>query len=419
MKKIKFVSIIIIFVTIFFILLSLDDELDQNVKNLITNFDRNREVTSHAYIYLSGISSLNKKDIVKFGTSNLLISQNLEITTSPISNNKEFGTLDSITPKKDSSFYCSIWKNGCLERIVSSDTVLEVELDFRKILLERYKEFLSYIDYSTLTSPIETEVYPNYQYLFYGNRLLTFENLLIAKNQNSAIAISNLVQNIKKLKIQLSKADNLLFKLTLVAMISESLDMISHIKITNKPDIIISIDSLSKNERSLEPALEREFVYTHNVFRNANRNPELFNLGGNAYPWFVRLSYKPNMTINDHYPLYSDLITLSKLSLVEFAVEKSKIKEYSGENINLRNIFGHSLFELGLETQEILIGFIARINDLDAKIALINYVLGNGPLTNPYYPLKKAGYENDGQLCLKGPLPDTRNFRCVKKKPQI
>lgn len=91
----------------------------------------------------------------------------------------------------------------------------------------------------------------------------------------------------------------------------------------------------------------------------------------------------------------------------------------------LRNAAGTLLNQISHPDDD---AFIARLWDLNCKIALFNAVEAKGKLpldpsaiADPYYAHGKgAHYSPDGQeICLDGPLKDAGNLRCLRVKTLI
>jgi len=60
--------------------------------------------------------------------------------------------------------------------------------------------------------------------------------------------------------------------------------------------------------------------------------------------------------------------------------------------------------------------YVGRVFDLNVKIALVNAQITGDPdsLVNPYYPGPGPSLHSvDTAICMDGPLPDERNFRCL------
>ncbi len=112
-------------------------------------------------------------------------------------------------------------------------------------------------------------------------------------------------------------------------------------------------------------------------------------------------------------PTYYRPDYLSTLTPSEFANE-IKIQLPTPEK-SIRNYAGSVLTSLAPSYDE----YVARFNDLDAKISLFNqlhhFKIDLGKMENPYYG-KETPTEDNGSLCFDGPLEDHHALRCLKIK---
>jgi len=420
MKKLKVIGIFVFIVFLILAGLQVDDDLDNAPLELVKKFEEQEISISNAYLYLNGISAAENDDVFELGKlklkEHLVIDEIAEVISSSFEYEVYSDERKLVTPWEDADLYCKLRDNGCLEKIIGAKNLWEVEIDFRKTIIQRYNKYLKYTDFRMMTKPTVYEIYPEYSYISYGNRLRILEELTIAAQESPSQAIGNLLADISMLRQQLVVADTEIHKLVFITMISNNLDIIAYINYAYKAHVDLDISLLSIEERNFEVPIVRSYVFMNNMIISADRSPELFEMGGEAWPWVVRMVYKPHMILNSIFKLQQELIDFSKMDLVDFANSPLSKKGDYYEDVNLRNIFGSTLVKIAIESQETQYGFISRINDLNCKIALVNYFGSNNKqvLINPYYPTNKVILSSGKKHCLEGPNKDERNLRCIQ-----
>lgn len=373
---------------------------------------------SQAFLYLNGIMAPEDDEIMSMGLARFSANLSAKKTAETTGYNTfdDFGDYPTEVqipkPMQNSGLYCPLSEQECLEKITSSEDKWDNELTEGATVLRRYNKFLSFADFKTLAQSIILEELPKYEYLYYGNRLVSLKALSTAAKISPSDAINQLIDDLKKSRKQLMMADNLIHKMLFTVIISNDLDIIAHISTKYKYNPKVVIPQLTNAELNMKPTLIREFGTGFETFKDLDKNPEFFEVGDSAPAWLVRALFKPNMTINASVGKYEQLIALSTLSAEKFAAYKIPAKQHIDENVNLRNFAGHVLNHTQCADYHT---YIARLHDLKIKIALTNYVIGEMQSlpVNPYYPSTQAIEKKDKRICLNGPYDDERGFRCI------
>ncbi len=208
--------------------------------------------------------------------------------------------------------------------------------------------------------------------------------------------------------------DNLIGKLVILMKLSEIIDVTSVILSNENLEGEI-IPGLSQSEKGFSMIAAREFGMSYHTFKNLDKNPEFFEMGGNFPGWITRMVYKPNMTVNAIAPVYYQLENLARMAPDDFAKHIEEEQSSPPSTSKLRNYIGDVLISISPEYDQ----YVAKFYDMDAKIELFNQVhyfkknLEN--MDNPYYG-SEIPQETDGSLCFTGPLEDKRSLRCLRVK---
>lgn len=411
---------VVIFVIIVIIVgLQIDDDLEPAVKGMLDKAQARGN--GGAYYYLMGLDAAAGEDPVKVGK--MVYASILQGEEEYLNNGEEFDYQkypDELRlPLPDSRYFCSGWDAGCIESLFQDSSDLDEIIDNHAVLIERYREFNLFNEFSTLSRPSLFEPFPAYQYIRRANRLMVLHGIREAKKSNTGGAISLLLDNISNLRKQLAHADTLVGKLVFLLQISENLDVIALIAREEEHDHSMEIQPLSSEEKNFDVVIAREFGMAYDTSRSLDRNPEFFTDGGFVPGWLIRLFFKPNMTTNAIFPVYYQTIEYSTMSHMQFASEavqgdRAKIRESL-----LRNPAGVYINRTGMPDYK---KYVARFFDLDAKILLFNAAMDHSNIklileseTSPYYGAESLAYLTDDhkRICFDGPLPDSHNLRCL------
>jgi len=327
--------------------------------------------------------------------------------------------------------YCHLRKNNCFDTLLGSSDLISDELDRHTVLLDRYREFLSYDDFRTLTKPSVYVPMPEYQYLEKGNRLNGFLILRKISEGQEQVAVDILYADISRQRRLLKKADTLITKMVATSLLANDLDLLANLHaagyIKNPPELA----RLTLDERSLYLPMIREFGISVSLHSDLDGNPEFFGEGGSAPSWLIRVIFKPNMSINKAFPIYAAVHKLSLDAPADFAVGRASLEAFADAEaegmLSIRNFGGDILTRVAMPD---FAQYVSRMHDLDCKIKLLNIVLAPGNderlfdgsadadhtgISNPY-DADEVPYLNHetGKLCYSGPANDRNEVRCIR-----
>lgn len=410
------------------ILLPIDDELDAEAAAWGQAANDTQDVEGNGYYYLMGIMAAPAEDPAAAGKALL---DNYRATELKFLNGElaEFVPPDYPSgrslPAPGGDYYCRIQDAGCYSRLASNPAALREELRTHAVLLERYRRYLQFEAVKFLVEPVIYEKFPPYQYIARGNKLNQFRILVEAADGDPARALSRLHEDMAQLRRHLADASSLIGKMMMLAMLADDLDLLFNL--SQAPDASHPVPALTQQERSLQSAMAREFGYVPNLFRQMKQHPDSLEGDFHSYDWLVSMTIKPNMSINELFPYYKSVAELSAADAAEFNRVMTAGGPRSDTEFSLRNIGGYVLNSIGAPE---LTEYIARIHNVDCKIALVNAALTmdntawteilNGArqldADNPYQPGEKPYADREAQaLCFNGPLPDGQKRRCIRK----
>lgn len=155
--------------------------------------------------------------------------------------------------------------------------------------------------------------------------------------------------------------------------------------------------------------MQREFALVGSGLLTLVDSPETA-----AVPkWRLLLMYKPHMTVNDMLSDYQRVAANSRLETAAFArtlgtPTRTELSIWR----RMRNPVGAILGAVAMPDFN---KHLARLHDLDAKLALFN-ALGQAvpEADNPYRPGQRAKWDAKRQAyCFTGPLKDEQGVRCL------
>jgi hypothetical protein len=129
--------------------------------------------------------------------------------------------------------------------------------------------------------------------------------------------------------------------------------------------------------------------------------------------WRLLLMYKPHMTVNDMLSDYQRVAANSRLETAAFVrtlgtPTRTELSIWR----RMRNPVGAILGAVAMPDFN---KYLARLHDLDAKLALFNALGQSVPdADNPYRPGQPANWSAQRQAyCFTGPLKDEQGVRCL------
>ena len=405
MKKVLLILIPVM--GILLLLAQIDDDLSKEANDLIDRVETDGD--SESYLYLSGIFAEEGEDPIDEGKRILAEFRRSETDGSyEVLGYEESKKIP--LPKGDA--FCKAWADGCIASLFSSAMDLEKLLKKHQVLVSRSNKFLEFKEYKTLSKPTISEQLPPYQYIAAAERIKVLEAILTYKNGSPEQAIESLLLQFTRLRQSMALQDNLIGKLVFLMRLSEIID-ISSVILFQENIKTETIASLSKAEKSFNIVAAREFGMSYYTFKNLDRNPDFFEMGGNFPSWITRVIYKPNMSINAITPIYYRFERLAQLSPSDFADEVKNGTHSKPSTSQLRNYVGNVLVGVSSPNFD---EYVSRFIDFDVKIAIFNQEYSSGNTLENLYYAGDVPKEANGNICLNGPLEDERNLRCLKVK---
>jgi len=380
-----------------------DEPLDAQAVQWLQASDADRARASKAFLYSHGIDAAQGEDVLASGQAWFDAYQNTDLST--VESVSQYDLPNALP------VFCQLWKSGCIQQIMDNHAIWKGTLDSHRELLTRYTQYLNYDDYRTLSKPGVDEKLPDYQYMAYGNRLTLLSALVARDAGKMKEAVGIIYEDIARLRLQLVMADNLVHKMLFTMLIANDLDILVHVTATTSDQNFVPMPLLSVEERTFAKPLAREFVGMHTLFMGLHEHPNFFDDTEETSSWYARAVFKPHMTLNKILARYSVPIALSQLEPEQLAKALGKARPVEDDIYHPLNVVGDILANVGSASYE---SYVARLYDLNCKIALANHALSGGknPLVNPYIPNRVIDTLGRGQ-CLSGPLEDKRRLRCL------
>ena len=311
---------------------------------------------------------------------------------------------------------CRLGEGDCLQRLREDRVALGELLVRHGELLRRYETLLTLNDYRTLSQPSMNEPLANFTTLDSANRVRAVQILALALDGRGGEALALLQQDVRLLRDWMARADNLILKLMLALELANDLEAIAVLHRAGLVPEPAEQAVLSDAERSLEAPMQREFVLVGSGHLNLLDSPQVAEELG-VSRWWLRLIYKPHMTVNDSLPGYLQVAADSRLDTAAF-VRTVKMQSRREPSLwrSARNPVGMILGNVaGPDFNK----YLSSLHDLDAKLALFNSLGQSVPdADNPYRSGQKANWSAKRQAyCFSGPLQDERGMRCLPWAP--
>lgn len=391
------------------LLLQIDDDLNQESKELLDRVDW--QTPNDSYPYLMGLNTKLGEDPRAIGDDIVAELRELEANYSNLESAEEAPSLrDRETlALSELPHFCSLsYDENCLSNLFSQAELMSFSPEMRE-LRKRYWHFLAMDDFRTLSRPHIYEPFGPYSALIKANRLVSLNAIKLAKSGRAKDASEKLYSLLKLQRHFSSNVDSLLARMIAYALMNESIEILSIIvKDYDLDGRKISV--LSLNELSLRTVVSREFAYVSTAYDMVRYDASYQN-----WPqWVLRILMKPNMMMNAASENYLRAIRVSEQEPPSF-----EPPDVSPKASWFRNPIGSLMNRTGL------IGFddyIARGFNLNVKIALFNGTLNReisaeslAEISNPYYVQEfDAELSEDQQfVCMDGPLEDKNGYRCL------
>jgi|TARA_Y100000310_G_scaffold343548_1_gene451744 hypothetical protein len=347
-----------------FMLFSGDETLAPEVAAWLVNPAEKVKDEDNGYIYLIGILAGEKDDPYQVGLQ----------------------TIDSLTTREqDSGFYravkaeehrpsdqlelpqsrllCARGRPDCLTRILQRSDEIEQLLKGNRVLLDRYRSFLTHANYETSSASFADDIDLPYYVVTRVNRLLHLRVIKQLLDGQQRDAADTLMNDVIALRSLLGMADDFILKMTLTSALAEDFQLMSQLYSRGYYDERVIdpnnkiFDHFSELERSWELDMKRRFrrhaerVYT--FFDGLDLSAE----GINPLAWSVAPLHKPNKTLNDIHPKFDRNYQLSVMSPSRFLDSSSN--RTAEKNIFTRsNIIGSILNRKAMVSYEAYIGMM-------------------------------------------------------------
>tara|TARA_B100000745_G_scaffold173014_1_gene113402 strand:- start:2630 stop:4036 length:1407 start_codon:yes stop_codon:yes gene_type:complete len=411
------VLLLLIFTIVAMVCLTTYDEpLSPQSRQMIEHLEQQRSQNGEPYYYLLGIDAPVADTIIEKGKklSQSDIKRDNNLYTQAAS--KE-ATLPF--PPTGHLLHCDIVRDDdCLARLLRRSDSFQPHIEQYQAVLQRYQRFLEYSEFHSVMGYQVDSVYPNYAFLISANQLLQLKALQAALEHSPQYGLSILLPDFERLRFHLSQSDSLLHTMVFSVMLHRDLALAAYL-LEQGAQLEEPIAPLTASEFSLANVLTNEFGMVYQlVEQGAYSDNYSALLGSDSSSRYqdivVGIGFKPNMTLNDTAANYHNLRTIAEQPSAAFA-QNHDIDSSKPIWRQIVNYIGYVLAEVAKPD---LIQYMARLHDLNTKIALVNYL--NDPSRtpfNPYYPDERPRVPPTGKWCQSGPFEDVQQLRCIMRYP--
>ena len=371
---------------------------------------------SRAYLFLNGIDAPFDEQPEALGKARLQHYERWYAGRGVTDSDYSGPTVASLS-LPEGQLFCRIEALGCFDSLLAqADLGSRIAPDWFA-LQRRYWDFLNMDDYRTLTSVSVAEPVPRLTYVYAGQRVHDLLMLQMARDGQSDVAQGGLREELRLLRQQLARADNLVLKMLLGVLVNRNLEWQVRLYrqgLIPRPSVP---KPFSVDERSLLKPMQREFYGIAQMYAQL---PD--SVSGREYLG-LQLFFRPQMTINASLAPYARAVQLSQLEPEAFAAAMQEPAPGPTSVGGIRNRAGNILLAIAGPNMRLYAG---RLHDLEAKRRLLAVVvsLPPGPFDaeqlanmpdarNPYHPTQLAEPDGRGQLCFDGPHEAGFNGRCM------
>lgn len=371
---------------------------------------------SRAYLFLNGIDAPFDEQPEALGKARLQHYERWYAGRGVTDSDYSGPTVASLS-LPEGRLFCRIEALGCFDSLLAqADLGSRIAPDWFA-LQRRYWDFLNMDDYRTLTSVSVAEPVPRLTYVYAGQQVLNLLMLQMARDGQGDVAQGGLREELRLLRQQLARADNLVLKMLLGVLVNRNLEWQARLYrqgLIPRPSVP---KPFSADERSLLKPMQREFYGIAQMYAQL---PD--SVSGREYLG-LQLFFRPQMTINASLAPYARAVQLSQLEPEAFAAAMQEPALGPASVGGIRNRAGNILLAVaGPDMRR----YAGRLHDLEAKRRLLAVVvsLPPGPFDaeqlanmpdarNPYHPTQLAEPDGRGQLCFDGPHEAGFNGRCM------
>lgn len=371
---------------------------------------------SRAYLFLNGIDAPFDEQPEALGKARLQHYERWYAGRGVTDSDYSGPTVASLS-LPEGRLFCRIEALGCFDSLLAqADLGSRIAPDWFA-LQRRYWDFLNMDDYRTLTSVSVAEPVPRLTYVYAGQQVLNLLMLQMARDGQGDVAQGGLREELRLLRQQLARADNLVLKMLLGVLVNRNLEWQVRLYrqgLIPRPSVP---KPFSADERSLLKPMQREFYGIAQMYAQL---PD--SVSGREYLG-LQLFFRPQMTTNASLAPYARAVQLSQLEPEAFAAAMQEPAPGPASVGGIRNRAGNILLTVaGPDMRR----YAGRLHDLEAKRRLLAVVvsLPPGPFDaeqlakmpdarNPYHPTQLAEPDGRGQLCFDGPHEAGFNGRCM------
>lgn len=403
-----------------------DDKLEPEVEKFI-NHQPKIIWDDNAYVYLWGmnVKTDNPYKIGKEILEKLLAEDKLyNYEQHPL----ELSFLNDYplykTPESD--LLCKKHKSECFEKIINNDKAVKQFLKDYGFYKSRYLTYLKFNYFNQIADRRLESPLPSFRTITIAQKVVHIYLLANLKNISKTKLVNQLESELIRLKNKLEKADTLIAKMIVVALINENIEMFNYLyqnKLINLGSHSSLFKPLSSSERSLYNAMYEEhsknLKYLYDYISDPKRlvkkkyKPVTYQLMKLVY--FIVA--KPNLTANTVYNDY--IANLLYLTQLKSYLYYSEIKQSKNE-INHDPIRNFMVYKLSDGVFPDYYNYPARVFDIDMKLQLMRLVIQSESIRNLKQDDKflstydhTPAFIKDDKICYSGMAKMFPEFRCL------
>ena len=213
---------------------------------------------SRAYLFLNGIDAPFDEQPEALGKARLQHYERWHAGRGVTDSDYSGPTVASLS-FPEGRLFCQIETPGCFDSLLAqADLGSRISPDWFA-LQRRYWDFLNMDDYRTLTSVSVAEPVPRLTYVYAGQQVLNLLMLQMARDGQGDVAQGGLREELRLLRQQLARADNLVLKMLLGVLVNRNLEWQVRLYrqgLIPRPSVP---KPFSADERSLLKPMQREF----------------------------------------------------------------------------------------------------------------------------------------------------------------
>lgn len=318
--------------------------------------------------------------------------------------------------------FCKLADRACLDVLLAAGKELGPLLREQQVLLARYRTLLALPEGCSCQVPQTSRLdlmFPASAVLR-GGRLHNLAALQAARAGDVGGALRALQGHVARLRPHLAGTDDLMAKMTYQLLVAETLEVMAAVGRRHPGAPLATVAALTPDEIDLSLPLAREYLVAKHDFAGFEAHPEWLPGIGAALGGGSRLAFKPQMTLNAVYRAVGASASASRHGAASLVATLPRLDPPPPRPAlaRLRNPAGEALLA---EADYRFLPFVARMHDLEAKVALFNAVaqargkVAWAAVRNPYYsqPRSPVMSADARDVCFEGPLPDEFRLRCL------